>query len=50
MASRKSSNEKVNESDEPADISYTKYKEMLINSVKDIIKILYRTLNKICAL
>ena len=31
---------RVNESDNPADISYAKYKEMLINCVKDIIEIL----------
>ena len=31
---------RVSESDNPADISYAKYKEMLINSVKDVIEIL----------
>jgi DNA polymerase elongation subunit (family B) len=31
---------KVGESDDPAYISYSKYKEMLINSVKDVIEIL----------
>jgi hypothetical protein len=30
----------VSESDNPADISYAKYKEMLVNSVKDVIEIL----------
>jgi DNA polymerase elongation subunit (family B) len=30
----------VGESDDPADISYAKYKTMLINAVKDVIKIL----------
>ena len=30
----------VSESDNPNDISYAKYKEMLVNSVKDILEIL----------
>ena len=30
----------ISESDNPEDISYAKYKEMLINSVKDVIEIL----------
>ena len=30
----------VSESDNPYDISYAKYKEMLLNSVKDVIEIL----------
>jgi len=31
---------KVSETDDPTDISYAKYKKMLINSVKDVIEIL----------
>lgn len=31
---------RLSESDNPADVSYAKYKEMLINSVKDVIEIL----------
>ena len=31
---------RVSESDNPADISYAKYKEMLVNCVKDVIEIL----------
>ena len=30
----------ISESDNPEDISYAKYKEMLINSVNDVIEIL----------
>ena len=32
--------EDASESDDPRDISYAKYKEILINSVKDVIEIL----------
>lgn len=36
----------VGESDDPADISYAKYKEMFINSVKNVIKILGYSVEK----
>jgi hypothetical protein len=36
----------VGESDDPNDISYAKYKEMLINSVKDVIEILGYSVEK----
>lgn len=36
----------VSESDSPADISFAKYKEMLLNSVKDVIEILGYSIEK----
>ncbi len=40
LAGKQKSVKALNESDDLTDISYAKYKEMLVNSIKDVIEIL----------